>query len=80
MLLGAAVSEMLRWVWKHRPRKKAKAFWDTATTVQELSVLLAMKGDPRYASIIQMLDEGTITVHEAKKKLRSLIRVTGGKQ
>ena len=80
MLLGAAVSEMLRWVWKHRPRKKVKAFWDTAATAKELSVLLAMKNDPLYGDIVQMLDDGTISVHEAKKKLRSLIRVTGGKQ
>ena len=80
VLLGAAMTEMLRWVWKHRPRKKAKAFWDTAATAKELSVLLAMKNDPLYGDIVQMLDEGTITVHEAKKKLRSLIRVTGGKQ
>lgn len=76
MLLGVAVSEILRWLWKHRPRKKGKAFWDTATTAKELSVLLSMKNDSRYRDIVQMLDEGAISVHEAKKKLR----VTGGKQ
>jgi hypothetical protein len=79
MLLGAAVSEMLRWVWKHRPRKKAKAFWDTAATAKELSVLLAMKNDLLYGDIVQRLDEGTISVHEAKKKLKSLIRENGGR-
>lgn len=80
MVLGAVVSEVFRWLWKHRPRKKAKEFWDTATTAKELSVLLAMKGDPRYVNIIPMLDEGTMTLQEAKKKLRSLIRENGGKQ
>lgn len=76
MVLGAAVSEILRWLWKHRPRRKGKAFWDTAATAKELSVLLAMKNDSRYRDMVQMLDEGAISVHEAKKKLR----VTGGKQ
>lgn len=80
MMLGVLVSESSRWLWKHRPRKKAKAFWDTATTLKELTVLLSMKGDPQYVNIIPMLDEGTITVHEAKKKLRSLMRENGGKQ
>lgn len=80
MVLGAVVVEILRWLWNHRPRKKGKAFWDTAVTQKELSVLLSMKGEPRYKAIIQMLDEGNITVHEAKKTLRSLIRANGSQR
>lgn len=73
ILLGVILAEGLRWLWAHRPRRKSKVFWDSATTAKELSVLLSLRGESHYAQMIQMLDEGSITVNEAKKKLRLMI-------
>jgi hypothetical protein len=74
VLLGAVLTEAVRWLWLHRPRKKIKMFWDTALTEKELSVLLSLRREARYENIIKMLDAGTLTLNEAKKQLRSLMR------
>jgi hypothetical protein len=60
---------MFRWIWKYRPRKKSKHFWDEATTPKELVTLLALSGDKRYEKIIEALEAGTIELREAKKRL-----------
>lgn len=74
LLLGVVLAEGIRWLWRHRPVRKSNVFWDSVVTTKELSVLLSLKGAPQYWEIIQMLDEGSITLNEAKKKLRSLMR------
>ncbi|MDD5211380.1 MAG: BatD family protein [Sulfuricurvum sp.] len=74
VLLGVVLSEVARWLWMHRPRRKSKVFWDTASTEKELSVLLSLRADARYRDVIQMLDAGSLTLSEAKKKLRSFMR------
>lgn len=73
VLLGVILAEVVRWLWIHRPRRKSKAFWDTAATVKELSVLLSLRGESQYSQMIQMLDEGKLTLNEAKNKLRLMI-------
>lgn len=75
VLLGIILAEGVRWLWIHRPRRKNKAFWDSAATAKELSVLLSLQGKPQYLQMIQMLDEGKLTLNEAKNKLR-LMRST----
>lgn len=74
LFLGAVLTEAARWLWKHRPKKKIKMFWDSASTKKELSVLLSLRADARYEDVIQMLDAGSVTLDEAKKKLRLLMR------
>jgi hypothetical protein len=66
---GIGLGEMFRWIWKYRPRKKSKHFWDEATTPKELVTLLALSGDKRYEKIIEALEAGTIELREAKKRL-----------
>jgi hypothetical protein len=66
---GIGLGEMFRWIWKYRPRKKSKHFWDAATTPKELVTLLALSGDKRYEKIIEALESGTIELREAKKRL-----------
>ncbi len=67
--LGVGLGEMFRWIWKYRPRKKIKHFWDNAMTSKELVTLLALSGDKRYENIIEALEAGTIELREAKKRL-----------
>lgn len=74
LLLGVVLTEAARWLWMHRPRRKIKMFWDSASTEKELSVLLSLRADVRYEDVIQMLDKGFVTLDEAKKKLRSFTR------
>ncbi|MFA6188999.1 MAG: BatD family protein [Sulfuricurvum sp.] len=73
VLLGVVLGEAVRKIWAHRPRRKSKGFWESAATAKELSVLLSMRGESRYASIIHMLDEGTVTLSEAKNKLKEIM-------
>lgn len=73
VLLGVILAEAARWLWAHRPRRKSKAFWDSAQTAKELSVLLSLQGESHYLQIIQMLDEGKLTLNEAKNELRRMI-------
>lgn len=80
VLLGVILAEAARWFWAHRPRRKSKTFWDSAATAKELSVLLSLQGESRYTQIIQMLDEGKLTLNEAKKKLRETMSINEGKR
>ncbi|MDP1783932.1 MAG: BatD family protein [Sulfuricurvum sp.] len=81
ILLGIILGEVSRRLWRYRPQvEKRRAFWDSAATEKELSVLLSLRGDIRYADIIRMLDEGIVNVDGAKKKLRALISVHEGKR
>ena len=74
LLLGVVLTEVARWLWMHRPRRTLKRFWDNASSEKELSVLLSLRVDARYADVIYMLDAGSLTLSEAKKKLRSFMR------
>lgn len=74
VVLGVILTEVARWLWRHRPRKKGKVFWDSASTEKELSVLLSLRGEAQYGEVIQMLDERRVTLDEAKKKLRLFTR------
>lgn len=79
-LLGVVLTEVTRRLWGHRPRLKSKGFWDEAATAKELSVLLSLRGESHYREIIQMLDEETVTLNEAKKRLRALVQENEGKR
>lgn len=70
ILLGAGLNEAMRWLWKHRPRKNAKQFWDEAKSSKELVILLSISGDKRYDEVIRALEEGKMDLREAKKTLR----------
>jgi len=72
LLLGAVLGEAGRRVWKRLPRRKAKMFWDRAGSAKELSILLALNGEKRYEPILRGLEEGTMSLGEAKKKLSTL--------
>lgn len=80
VLLGVMLAEVTRWLWAHCPRRKSKEFWDSATTAKELSILLSLRGESQYAQIIQMLDEGKLTLSEAKKRLRETMSTNEGKR
>lgn len=69
---GAAAGEVLRRVWKYRPRRRSKRFWDGARSSKELVLLLALDGDKRYDNIVSGLESGEIGLREAKKKLDKL--------
>ena len=72
VLLGAILSEALRRLWKLRPRRRAKRFWDGAKTSKELAMLLALSGEKRFEEVIAALEAETIGLREAKKKLSTL--------
>lgn len=72
VIAGAVVWEVLRRLWKLRPRRRAKRFWDEAATSKELAVVLALSGDKGYEGIIAALEAGEIGLGEAKKKLSTL--------
>jgi hypothetical protein len=80
VLLGVVLTEITRWLWRHRPRRKIKMFWDNAATVKELSVLLSLRADTRHEEVIQMLDEGHLTLKEAKKKLNEIMSINKEKR
>lgn len=69
---GAILGEVGRVLWKHRPRKKAKRFWDGAKTKKELVLMLALRGEKRYDPVIAALESDSIGLREAKKKLSTL--------
>ena len=79
-LLGAVLAEISRWLWSHRPRAKSKVFWDKAETLKELSILLSLRGESQYHEIIRMLDDETVTLSEAKKKLNAIMRANEEKR
>lgn len=72
ILFGVMLGEAVRRLWKHRPRRKVKQFYDDAKTVKELVMLLSLSGDKEYESIIAELEAGNIVLGEAKKKLGRL--------
>lgn len=80
VVLGVVAAEVTRWLWAHRPRKKVKTFWDGATTAKELSVILSLRADTHYEAVIQMLDEGKLTLKEAKKRLNEIMSTNEGKR
>jgi hypothetical protein len=67
--LGMVLSEAIRWLWKRRPRRRAKRFYDDAKTPKELITLLALSGEKQYEPIIAELEAGTLDLREAKKRL-----------
>lgn len=69
IVLGAILSETVRRLWKLRPRRRAKQFWDEAKNPKELTMLLALSGEKRYEEVIADLEEGRTGLSEAKKKL-----------
>lgn len=72
IVLGIVLAELSRWLWKKRPRRKNRAFWEGAKTSKELVLILSLSGDKEYESIIAELEAGRILLGEAKKKLARL--------
>lgn len=75
VILGVAVGEVARRLWKLRPRRRSKMFWDQAKSIKELAMVLALTGDKRYEPLIRELEEGKLGLSEAKKKLSTLTSV-----
>lgn len=71
VILGTAMGEVARRLWKLRPRRKIKHFWDEAKTSKELVILLSLSGKKCYDEIIGLLEAGEIGLGEAKKRLAS---------
>lgn len=69
LIAGIVLGESARRLWTIRPRRKAKQFWDEAKSSKELVMLLSLSGDKRYAEVIRELEEGTMELREAKKRL-----------
>jgi len=69
VLFGIVLGDVFRRLWKHRPRRRLKAFWDGAANTKELALLLALSGEKEYENIIAQLEAGTLNLSEAKKKL-----------
>jgi hypothetical protein len=74
ILFGIVLGEAGRRLWKHRPRRKVKQFWESAKNNKELILMLALSGDKRYETIITTLESNTIRLSEAKKKLSTLTK------
>lgn len=72
IILGVILGEVIRRLWKIRPRRKIKQFWESAKTPKELVMILSLSGDKRYEAIIDELEAGKILLGEAKKKLDTL--------
>ncbi len=72
VIFGMMLGEGFRRVWKHRPRRKVKQFWERAKNTKELILMLALSGDKRYEPIIDELEVGKILLGEAKKRLEKL--------
>ncbi|MCK9373156.1 MAG: hypothetical protein M0P91_08145 [Sulfuricurvum sp.] len=71
VLGGAGIGEAVRRLWRLRPRRKIKYFWDEAKTSKELVLLLSLAGEKRYNEMIGLLEAGEIGLGEAKKRLAS---------
>ncbi len=69
VLAGVALGESARRLWKLRPRRKAKQFWDEAKSSKELVMLLSLFGDKQYELIIAELEAGKLDLQEGKKML-----------
>jgi len=72
VIFGMMMGEGFRRVWKYRPRRKVKQFWERAKNTKELILMLALSGDKRYESIIGKLETGKIGLADAKKKLDNI--------
>ncbi|MBD3798941.1 BatD family protein [Sulfuricurvum sp.] len=72
IVLGIALDEAIRWLWKRRPRRRTKRFYDGAKTVKELITLLALSGEKRYIEVIEWLENKTVSLSEAKTKLEKI--------
>jgi hypothetical protein len=72
VVLGILLGEIVRRLWRSRPRRKNKAFWESAKSSKELVMVLALSGDKEYEPIIAELEAGIIVLGEAKKKLARL--------
>lgn len=72
VVLGILLAEISRWLWKKRPRRQNRAFWESAKTPKELVMVLALSGDKAFEPIIAELEAGKIVLGEAKKKLDRL--------
>jgi len=69
MGLGIGLNEAVRWLWKRRPVRKRRTFWESASTRSELVRILSLSGEKRFDEVIRALEEGKMDVREAKKKL-----------
>ncbi|MFH0709925.1 MAG: hypothetical protein V2A75_06945 [Pseudomonadota bacterium] len=69
VIAGVALGEAVRRLWKLRPRRKRKQFYDEAKTSKELVMILALSGEKQYELIIAELEAGTLDLKEAKKRL-----------
>ncbi|MFA5215235.1 hypothetical protein [Sulfuricurvum sp.] len=72
VLLGMVLGEGFRRLWKFRPRRKTKYFWESAKTSKELVQILSLSGEKRYDPIIRLLEAENMSLSEAKKRLEKL--------
>jgi len=72
VLLGMILGELLRRLWRIRPRRREKHFWDGVSDPKELALILALTGKAEYEPIIGGLESGTLGLREAKNKLSTL--------
>jgi hypothetical protein len=72
VVLGIVLGEVGKWLWKRRPKREAKQFWESASSVKELILLLSLRGDKKYDFVVRDLETGTMSLREAKKKLDKL--------
>ncbi|MDO9208249.1 MAG: hypothetical protein Q7T91_08335, partial [Sulfuricurvum sp.] len=74
VIAGVVLGEGARRLWRLRPRRKAKQFWDEAKSSKELVILLSLAGDKRYDEVIRELEEGKMDLGETKKRLSTLAK------
>ena len=72
VIAGIVLGEVARKLWKIRPRRKTKQFWDDAKTSKELVMILSLSGEKQYELIIAELEAGKLDLREAKKRLGEL--------
>lgn len=66
---GVGLNEALHRLWNHRPVRKKRYFWNTASTASELVRILSLSGEKCFDEVIRALEEGKMDVREAKKRL-----------
>lgn len=71
VMLGVVMGEGFRRLWKHRPRRRGKHFWESAKTAKELVMLLSLSGDKNYDDVVGLLESGVIGLSEAKARLEN---------
>lgn len=71
VLAGAGMGEAVRRLWKLRPRRRGKHFWESAKTAKELVMLLSLSGDKNYDDVVGLLESGVIGLSEAKARLEN---------